>query len=94
MDAREAIKAAKSYVEYALEGEDVAQIRLEEIEFDDQAGAWVVTLGLLRPNMESKSEMVSNLLGNKSYKRSYKILTINDSDATVKSMKIRQIESA
>ena len=94
MDAREAIKAAKSYVEYAFEGEDVAQIRLEEIEFDDQAGTWIVTLGLLRPNIESKSEMVSNLLGNKSYKRSYKILTINDSDATVKSMKVRLIERA
>jgi len=49
MDVKEAVKRAKQYVAELYEEEGLVNLGLEEIEFDEKAGLWRVTLGFSRP---------------------------------------------
>ena len=86
MDVKEAVETAKGYVTGVYAGEDIANLGLEEVEFDDQSRAWCVTLGFSRPwdrrvgfmRMEPQASV-----------RSYKVVRIADDTGEVKSLKDR-----
>jgi hypothetical protein len=91
MDAKEAIAAAKTYVNEVYADEHVTNLGLEEVEHIPAAGSWAITLAFSRPWNTPRTraqEILENLGGVSSLKRSYKVVTIAD-DGTVLSMKNR-----
>ena len=38
MDVKEAVRTAKEYVGELFDGEEIDNVRLEEVEFDDESG--------------------------------------------------------
>jgi hypothetical protein len=91
MDVKEAIAAAKRYVQDVYAEESVTNLGLEEVEYDAVAGVWLVTLGFSRPwnTPRTRAQEVLEQLGSISpLKRSYKVITVAD-NGMVLSMKSR-----
>jgi hypothetical protein len=91
MDVKEAIAAAKKYVNEVYADEQVTNLGLEEVEHSPGAGSWEITLAFSRPWNTPRTraqEILENLGGVSSLKTSYKVITIAD-DGTVLSMKNR-----
>ena len=89
MDVKEAIGAAKSYLREIYDDEQVTNLGLEEVEHDLPAGQWVVTLAFSRPWNTARTraqEVLENLGGMSSLKRSYKVFRIAE-DGAVLSMR-------
>lgn len=84
MDAKEAVKAAKRYVAYLFEDEEIKDVGLEEIEFDGDV--WNVTLGFSRPWSGS---LVGGLAAGANA-RDYRIVRVRASDGEVLSVKQRE----
>ena len=92
MDAKEAISAAKRYIEEVYEGEGVSNLGLEEIEHDAADDKWIVCLAFSRPWNTPRTraqEVLEGLGAVSSLKRTYKVLTITEAGEVV-SMKSRQ----
>ena len=49
MDMKEAVAKAKDYIRDMYIEEDISNIGLEEIEYDDGSGIWGITIGFSRP---------------------------------------------
>ena len=47
MDVKAAVIMAKDHVADVFLGEDIRNVGLEEVEFDDSLGRWIVTIGFL-----------------------------------------------
>ena len=89
MDAKEAIAAAKRYVNEIYADEQVTNLGLEEIEHVLAAGNWVITLGFspaLEHSADTSTRSCKYSGAVSSLKRSYKVITMSD-DGTVLSMK-------
>lgn len=89
MDVQEAIRRAKDFVGVVFADEDVAQVRTEEFEFDQERNAWLITLGLMRPAIDTRAGQVASLLGNAVLKRSYKTFVVNNESGKVDAVKIK-----
>lgn len=89
MDARTAVKAAKDYLQNLLADEGPYNIGLEELEFDDVSGTWLVTLGFSRPWNSTRNALTA-LTGDAAPRRVYRILTVRASDGEVLSFKRRE----
>lgn len=88
VDAKQAAQiAAKYYKE--LTGEQQAHVTLEEVEFDDASGHWLITLGLTPIGLASLSGL--GMGGVKPH--AYKIFRIDAQNGEVRSMKIRDIRN-
>jgi hypothetical protein len=91
MDVKDAIAAAKHYVNEVYDGEQATNLGLEEVEHSLGASNRVITLSFSRswntPRTKAQ-EILENLGAGSSLKRSYKVITIAD-DGTVLSMKDR-----
>ena len=92
MDVQDAIKRAKDFAKVIFSDEDVAQVRTEEFEFDSDREAWLITLGLMRPAIDTRAGQIATMLGNTAYKRSYRVFAVSDRSGTVESVKIKQFE--
>ena len=88
MDVKEAVFTAKSYVADLFEGEEVADVGLEEVKFDEHQGSWVVTVGFSRP-WDISRNAVATMLRDKGPSRSYKVIQIADADGSVLSLSDR-----
>ncbi len=91
MEAKEAIAAAKAYLIDLYADEVVTNLGLEEVEYDADGKRWMVTLAFSRPWNTPRTraqEVLENLGGISSLKRSYKVIAITE-DGTVLSMKNR-----
>jgi hypothetical protein len=89
MDVKEAVNTAKQYVNSVFADEGVANLRLEEVEFDDAKRAWSITLGFTRPKREPFSGLAS-VMDSWKGEWDYKIVSVSDDDAKVLSVKIRE----
>jgi uncharacterized protein YdeI (YjbR/CyaY-like superfamily) len=92
MDVKAAITAAKAYVNEVYSDEQVTNLGLEEVERIPAAGTWEITLSFSRPWNTPKTraqEILENLGGVSSLKRSSKVITVAD-DGSVISMKNRE----
>ena len=86
MNVRQAVEAAKQSLANIFADEQIANVGLEEVEFDDAAKVWHVTLGFSRPWDRSGFAARAGLVE----PRSYKVVTLSDSDGRMISIKNRQ----
>ena len=87
VDVKEAVRTAKEYVGELFDGEEIDNVRLEEVVFDDESDQWLITIGFSRPWDRPKA--LSAALREDPLKRSYKVVRINDADGRVMSLKDR-----
>jgi len=94
MDAKEAVRLAKRHVLDLFAEEEILDIGLEEVEFNELDDTWSITIGFSRPWDQPRSILgptLSSQMGIRS--RSYKVVLISDSDANVISVKNREVKS-
>jgi hypothetical protein len=92
MDVKEAIAAAKTYINEIYADEQVTNLGLEEIEHPAEDSNWIITLAFSRPWNTPRTraqEVLENLGAVSALKRSYKVITM-DKDGTIISMKNRE----
>lgn len=89
MDAKGAVKAAKTYLIELISEENPTNIGLEEIEHDEAKGVWLVTLGFSRPWNTVRNALTS-LAGEAAPKRAYRVLAVREEDGEVLSIKRRE----
>ena len=102
---KEAVSNAKKYLREILEHEEeIADLRLEEVEFKEEDKHWLITLGYLRPrdiNNKAKFERPSGFGSLKSLfneekneeteNRIYKRLVVDAESGNVEKMLIRVV---
>jgi hypothetical protein len=88
MDVKEAAALAKQYIRDVFVDEPITNLGLEEVEFDDVSGAWLVTIGFSRPWDDAQGAVAAMLRG-ASKQRDYKVVRISDSDKRMVSVKNR-----
>ena len=86
MDVKEAVRTAKTWLVDTLADESVANLGLEEVDFDDRNLEWKVTLGFSRP-WNSARGALANITGEPVPRRAYRVITVDDVSGKVKSMK-------
>ena len=84
MDVRQAARTAKEYVVDLFAGEEITDVGLEEVVFDDISNYWEITIGFSRP-WDHKGGLIT-ALGDGRFGRSYKVIRIDDDDGHVVSM--------
>jgi hypothetical protein len=91
MDVRQAVIAAKDYVNGLFADDGLANLRLEEVEFDEDAQTWNITLGLLRHAGTLSNDVAAVLLAPLEGKqeRDYKVVRVDDRSSKVLSVKNR-----
>ena len=90
MDVNEAVRLAKAYVADLFEAEQITDVGLEEIVFDEKSYSWNVTIGFSRP-WDQKGPLVAALTERRPA-RSYKVVRINDQSHEVQSVTDRFLE--
>jgi len=86
MDVKQAVRAAKKYVADILSEEPIANIGLEEVEFDEIENTWAVAIGFSR-NWSRPGNVITALGGNT--ERIFKVVRIKDTNGNVMSIKHR-----
>jgi hypothetical protein len=89
MDVKEAVKLAKEHVLDLFAEENISNLGLEEVEYDNNAQEWIVTLGFSRPWDEPRNTLASLAESNLPH-RSYKIVRIYDQSEMVSCIKNRE----
>ncbi len=86
MNVKEAVGLAKDYITDIFSGEEIVQVGLEEVEFDEEAHTWFVTIGFSRL-WDAPANMLAAIAQQAGPpKRSYKVVSIDDFTGTVKSV--------
>lgn len=94
MDVREAITVAKTYVAEVFADERAQNVGLEEVEYDEAARAWNVTIGFSRP-WDFPVTLSGIVSANRNpIRRTYKTVRISDEDGKIVSVKNREFERA
>ena len=88
MELKQAVVIAKTYLWQAFENEKVGEIRLEEIEYKEDAKEWLITLGIYRPSVGNYLMNFSTL--HQPLKKSYKVVRVSDEKERVLSVKNRE----
>ena len=91
MDVKEAVKRAKEYLTDLYQGEEITNVGLEEVVFEDRSNSWKITIGFSRP-WDHKNALVATLADNRSL-RSYNVLSINDDSGKVESLMDRVLKA-
>ena len=90
ISTRDAIAIAKQYVADVFADENIINLGLEEVAFDDQGGAWNVTVGFSRPWNTVRNALTA-LAGEPAVLRSYKTVRVDDKTRDVLSIKDREL---
>ena len=89
MNAKEAVKKAMNYLIDLYQSEQIENVGLEEVRFNDERDVWEVTIGFSRPWDYPKSGPLSELY-NSTPRRNYKVVVIDDQSGELKSIEIRR----
>ena len=89
MNVKEAVRAANKYITELFADEEVQDLGLEEVVFDETANAWKITIGFSRP-WERRS-LAANLGGQDWKNRSFKVVEINDHTGEIVAMTHRSV---
>ena len=87
MDVKEAIQVAREYVTDLFAGEEIMDVGLEEVVFDELSDTWKITVGFSRP--WDRSASVTRRISQEYLRRSYKVVSVNDTTEEVESIKDR-----
>ena len=90
MDVKTVVRTAKNYVTDLFADEEITNVGLEEVKFDEGQGRWIVTVGFSRP--WDQRNALTAALGEGRPGRSYKVLQIADTDGHVLSLKDRLLQ--
>lgn len=91
MDMKEAIVKAKRHIADLFEEEKPANIGLEEVEHDDVAGEWRITIGFTRAWDRPKMPL-ENFLPDRG-ERTYKVVRIEDNTGQIRAINNRDIQN-
>ena len=91
MEVKEAVQTAKVYLLDIFEDEDISDLGLEEVMFDEPSSTWKVTLGFSRPWDKRNPTATSIRVQNGFPVRSYKAVCVRDNDGAVTSLTDRII---
>lgn len=89
ISVNDAIDRAKEWLLSTMSTENVSNLGLEEVEH--HPGYWNITLGFSRPWDEARNAM-SVLSGTVVMRRTYKIVTVDETTGEIVSMKSRDVE--
>ncbi len=89
MQVEEAIASAKTFFEKVLAEEQISQVRLKEVEYDEADQAWLVTLSAVQPS--AFVDRWTALADKPGHQRSYKTAKIDDGGSRLPSVKIGHI---
>ena len=84
MDIKQAARAAKEYVGELFSEEEIINVGLEGVDFDDQTKDWEITIGFSRP--WEQDSLFPPSLGDGILGRSYWAIRISDESGQVKSL--------
>ncbi len=93
MDAKEAVQRAFAHFQDIFEGEELTNIGLEEVIFDEDADVWKVTIGFSRPWDYTEPGLITALQP-RHPTREYKLVTIDNRTGEMKSITIREVQRA
>ena len=80
VNVKEAVKLAVGYVHELFLSEQMTDLGLEEVEYDDAANAWLVTVGFSRP-WDTAFGTFSMIAGQgRAKSRSFKVVTIKSGE--------------
>jgi len=88
VDVKEAVAKAKDYTADLFAQEQLSDLALEEVEYNEPSNEWLVTLGFSRP--WDKPYFTVKGLPAPRLPRSYKIVRVSDSSGRVISVKNRE----
>jgi hypothetical protein len=88
MDVKQAVTTAKTYVQDLFGGEEVSNLGLEEVEFDEAARRSKITIGFNRPWDEPRNVFGAIAQATKP-SRSFKVVTITDTTGEAVSVRNR-----
>ena len=94
LDVKQAVKTATTAVLNFYDTEELKELLLEEVEFDEDNQQWKITLGFYVPNKNPpKNELfaLAAAADERKYDRKYKIFAIDAESGNVISMKIREL---
>ena len=91
MDVHGAVSTAKIYLSNLYKDENLTNIGLEEVEFDDNDNEWRVTIGFSRPWDTPNNALGVIMAPRASAQRAYKLVTVNDSTGKATSIKNRNL---
>jgi hypothetical protein len=89
MEVKEAVQIAINYIDDLFSNENISNVGLEEITFDDTQNCWNVTVGFSRPWDYQSPGFATSLQPQKPV-RQYKIIKVSDLEGKVKTIKIRE----
>ena len=93
MQVKAAVQTALEHVKSLYESESLSNLGLEEVEFDDEAGKWLVTVGFSRP-WDYPQNRIAELADTSLPKRSFKVVYIDDESQSVRAVKNRDVSLA
>ena len=98
MHAHNAVQAAKQYLREVFQDEPIADVGLEEVQFDRANKIWKITLGFFRNWRADQKQEPSNLISALANQlaqrdRSYKVVTIDDTTEEALSVLNRELVS-
>ena len=91
MDVKEVVRLSKQYVSDLFRDENVTNLGLEEIEYDDAGGTWYVTLGFSRPWDKDITGLSALTRVMKQPSRAYLVVKIRNTNGEVLSVKLRGV---
>lgn len=92
MDVKQAVHAAKEYIAELYEDEQIIDMGLEEVVFEELPAVWKVTIGFSRP-WDVKGPAIAALVDARRT-RSYKVISLNDASGKVESLTDRVLEKS
>ena len=92
MDVKDAVRTAKAYLVDLFADEQITNVGLEEVVFDEASATWRITIGFSR-SWDLKGPLSVTMAG-ASPDRSYKMLSINDATGKVESLRDRVLWAA
>jgi len=92
VDAKEAVSHAKRYVSELFSEENIAEVALEEVDYDYDEAEWRITIGFTRPwaSPRTRGHIGFELPSNRAYKQ----VRMNDDGTRVLSVKDRILQFA
>ena len=95
MDVKEAAQTARKYVADIFADDEISNVGLEEVEFDDGSAVWRITLSFLRPTgTVDNFDIIAPALGrHRNVRRSYKTVNVDDQSGRVISVKHRVLNA-
>ena len=80
MNVKEAVKLAFDNVQELYQAEQLTDLGLEEVEYNEAAASWLITVGFSRPWDKANDAFAAISGGSRMKPRSFKVVKIKDGE--------------